>query len=163
MVASHVVVDGTTYDAATPPQVIRILEDARRRGTRLRLHYGDASTGRDWLEEFDVSGTIGRSMGPQKIPILLATRRSHGGGAILTGCIVKITATTAPRRVLYAHPNYHHGTLAARSCAVQSPRRILTIEVLVDEKPHARFPDDASLRRWTRHMNLPPLPREAIL
>ena len=95
---------GTAFHGSTPDEVAAVLENARNSGTRLYLRYGDTETGRDWLEEYDVAGRIGRSVGRLKVPLLLATVRSSGGAAILDHCIVRIA--TAKGQVLYQHPRY---------------------------------------------------------
>lgn len=97
--------NGTYYDRRTPFEITTCLELARLGEQRIRLYYGDRETGRDWNERYDVTGRIGRSMGPIRIPILLHNRRSIGGGGILDHCIVRID-TAAGRKVLYQHPNY---------------------------------------------------------
>lgn len=99
---------GTCFHAETPAAVRLILENARLRGERLRLFYGDVETGRDWLEELDTMGTIGRSTGRIQVPLLIRNRRSSGGPAILDHCIVKIMRG---RDVLYQAANYHQGEL----------------------------------------------------
>jgi hypothetical protein len=48
-----------------------VLEKARLNRTRLHISLGDVATGRDWLEEFECFGFIGRSMGPTKVPLIL--------------------------------------------------------------------------------------------
>ena len=58
------IVNGTSYDARTPDEVVRVLEQARLNHTRLHISLGDTITGRNWLEENDVYGDIGRSTGP---------------------------------------------------------------------------------------------------
>lgn len=100
------VVNGTTYHDETPAEVIRVLENARIGERRIRLCYGDVKTGRDWLEEYDVTGRVGRSTGTTKIPLILANSRSSGGPGILDHCIVRITTSTKGK-VLYSHPLYH--------------------------------------------------------
>jgi len=92
------------YNKNTPPQVREILERYLHTNTRVRIFYGDAKTGRDWLEEYDTQGYIGRSTGTKPIALLVNNRRSLGGGAILTHCIVKITVN---KRTIYEHPHYH--------------------------------------------------------
>lgn len=74
---------------------------------RVRFHWGDTKTGRDWGDTYDVCGTVGRTSGIQKIPLLIHNSRSRGGGAILDHCIVKITESSGAKKVLYQHPNYH--------------------------------------------------------
>lgn len=99
---------GTYYSNETPDGVIRVLESVRGTSQRVKIYLGDRETGRDWMEEDGKIGKIGRSTGPIKIPILLKTMNSHGGGAILEDCIVKIaTSPAGSARVLYQHPRYH--------------------------------------------------------
>jgi len=74
-------------------RVISILEAARtaRRsgdGYRLRIYYGDPSTGRSWGD--GEAGYIGRSTGSVKIPLILANSKSSGGAAILVENIIKV-------------------------------------------------------------------------
>jgi len=95
---------GTWFKLGTPPAVREILERYRKSGERLVMEYGDRETGRAWG---DVKrGTIGRSMGPMKSPLLIASSRSRGGGVILDDCIVRILDGDT-KRELYRHPSYH--------------------------------------------------------
>ena len=93
---------GTYYYPQTPEAVITALESARVRNTRIRLWYG--ADGKNWNEEFDVTGRVAKSSGPIKVLLLIASSRSTGGGAILTHCIIKIKATTG--RTLYQSSDY---------------------------------------------------------
>ena len=107
--STHISNQKTWFDSGTPLEVQRVLENARGAKTRIRLFLGDRDTGRDWMEENDVVGLIGRSMGPMRVPLLLSGPRSSGGGAILTSCIVRIMSANGG--VLYEHPSYHHPAL----------------------------------------------------
>lgn len=82
------VISGTTYKKATPKEVIALLEDSRINRKRLLITYGNSVTGEPWGDV--VRGHVGRSTGDWKIPILIKTKRSLGGEAILDDCIVKI-------------------------------------------------------------------------
>lgn len=104
MKQDYKIVNGTSYAINTPDKIIDILENAMRTRKRVRLFYGDSNTGRDWMEIYDTIGMIGRSGGKHKIPLLIKTRRSLGGGAILTDCIVKITID---KTIVYQNPKYH--------------------------------------------------------
>jgi hypothetical protein len=149
-------VNGTSYDVRTPDEVIRVVEAARQTRTRLHVSLGDTETGRDWLEEFEVYGYIGRSTGPIKVPLLLANRRSHGGGALLDHCVVRIRES-AGGRVLYQHSAYHFGNLKIRPKAepVSLPDgRVLTVDVVRDGEVHAAFESVAQARRWVRKMGV---------
>lgn len=107
--------DRIEYDATTPEAIVSILEDHRRRfreargrpTPRLRIHYGDTKTGRDWMDEYSVEGYIGTSTGTVKIPLVIYNARSMGGGAVLTGAIVRIRTTGKHGTDLYRHPRYH--------------------------------------------------------
>jgi len=83
-------VNGTSYDERTDDEVIRVLERCRTNNTRVVLDYGDTKTGKSWNDRYGITGRVGRSGGQVKIPILLHNKRSKGGGAILTDCIIGI-------------------------------------------------------------------------
>jgi len=104
---------GTWFSRKTPTKVRRALEDARKEGTRVRLYSGDPRTGRDWLDEFDTIGTIGRSTGILKVPLLVA-EGEIGELAILDHCIVKIESID-DGRILYEHPKYNLPTFEIRT------------------------------------------------
>lgn len=101
------------YHVDTPARVVHALTQARLAFRspdpyRIRPYYGDAETGRDWGEVFDVTGYVGNSTGRIKIPILLHNARSVGGGSILDHCIVKIDhANKRDGGTIYFHPTYH--------------------------------------------------------
>ena len=151
--------NGTSYDVRTPDEVVTVLENARQNRNRLHVSLGETegpNAGRDWLEEFETHGYVGRSMGPVKVPLLIANRRSLGGGAILDHCIVRIRES-AGGRVLYLHPQYHHGSLEIRRKAepVALPDgRILTVDVLRDGEVHAAFENVEKARRWVRKLGV---------
>lgn len=103
------IINGTSYSEDTPDKVVEWLETSRERKQRIRIFYGDKITGKDWKEENDTIGHIGRSTGDIKIPLLIKSIRSYGGGAILDNCIIKITTTGTDRKIhtVYQHENYH--------------------------------------------------------
>ena len=150
------VFNGTSYHVETPAAVVQVLEQARQNRTRIHVSFGDASTGLDWLEEWDINGYVGRSMGPIKVPLLVANRRSTGGGAILDHCIVRIRES-AGGGILYRHPSYHYGTLAIRNKAepvTLADGRVLTIDVVQDGKVHASFESMEKARRWVHKLGV---------
>lgn len=150
------VVNGTSYHVETPTAVIEVLERARQNRTRLHISYGDRTSGLDWLEEFDAHGYVARSIGPIKVPLLVANRRSMGGGAILDHCIVRIR-TSAGGRILYQHPAYHFGNLAIRPKVepVTLPDgRTLNIDVIRDGQLHAAFENVEKARRWVHKLGV---------
>lgn len=94
----------TYFDPGTVPEVARVLERCRQNLDRVRLVLGDTDTGQPWFEEYDVVGTIHRSGGSLKVPLLI--RDGHdGGAAILTACLLCIVSWKKGK-VLYRHPLY---------------------------------------------------------
>ena len=135
---------GTYYPASTDPKLLTELERARVHGLRIRLFYGDSKTGRDWGEEFDVTGQIGRSMGPIHIPILLHNTRSTGGGAILVTSIVRLFVGG---REVYRHPNYSQAEYTIRWPSVSRDKGY-THDVRADKKIVASFTSREAAIRW---------------
>lgn len=95
---------GTWFDPDTHPEVKRQLELAMKGGYRLRIEYGDRDTGQAWSDRPE-AGTISRSMGPMKVPLLIRRAGSYGGDAISDASIVKISETPGGR-LLWQHPTY---------------------------------------------------------
>ena len=106
IVGKYKVYHGTFYDINTQDGIIYLLDKISNDKVRVRFHWGDTKTGKDWGDTYDIKGYIGKSTGPIRIPILVFNKRSMGGHAILTHCIVKISLTKGGK-VLYQHPNYH--------------------------------------------------------
>lgn len=110
------IVDGVYYPENTPAQVIDILENARRNGRllRLRIYYGDTTTGECWSDgdhEGDggiESGYVGNTTGWLTSPLLCHNRRSSGGSIISSNRIIRIEyANKNDGGVLYQNPRFH--------------------------------------------------------
>lgn len=99
----------TYFDPGTPPDVARVLERCRKAGDKVRLILGDPKTGESWLDEYDVVGTIGRSTGLLKVPLLVEDGE-RGGAAILTAHLLCIVDWNSGR-LRYRHPVYQHPDL----------------------------------------------------
>jgi len=150
--------DGIYFHEQTPVEVVQALNAARQARTRIRLYYGDTETGRDWLEEHDVAGTLGQSPGPLRVPLLIPNSRSTGGPALLDHCIVKIKESRLGR-VLYEHPSYHTGTFTVREigpdelCGNENLQALgYTHAVDVDGRNQANFRSLAAAQRYVRKM-----------
>lgn len=92
--------DQTWFDGRTPLRVQKAMESLRQSRTPVRIFSGNTKTGRDWMDEYDTMGLIGRSMGLMKVPLI------GDGHAVLTHCIVKLVNTDTGE-VVYQHPKYH--------------------------------------------------------
>ena len=100
---------GTCYHMDTPEDLIIILEGLIGTRTKVKIYLGHASTGECWPEEHDSIGTIGRSTGWVKIPLLVPAR-SYGGPALMDNHVLKIV-TYPDRRLVYQHPNFKQHTV----------------------------------------------------
>ena len=139
------IANGTTYHNETPQAVINALEIARRNNSRIRLFYGDIQTGKSWGDEYETIGTIGRSTGTQKIPLLIKSARSMGGSGILAHCIVRITQD---KRVIYSHPTFHTpGYSIGESTYIELP-----FGVFADGENTANFPTMEKAQRYIDFM-----------
>ena len=145
---------GTEYVA---PGVRAALELAyAHRGTdRVRIWHGDTDTGQSWQEENDVLGYVGRSTGIRKVPLLIYSRRSRGGGAIFPECVVRID-WVKDRRPLYKHPTFSSGFEHARIGSTPPGRDWGTARpfsvVNNDGEYVAAFESEAQARRWLEFM-----------
>ena len=139
---------------------------------RVRFFYGSVVDGRDWADENDVSGYIGRSIGREPCLLLLGNSRSIGGMAILTHCILRLIIDS---REVYRHPLYQpiqweckdvdpkYAWCACGACdgewvfAVHSLAgnrcEPLPFEVWRDGSIHARFRSAAARDRWLQYMS----------
>ena len=127
-------IGGTFFHEQTPISVCNILNEyMHNREKELKLYFGDAETGRDWKEEYDTVGSVGRSTGSIKMPLLIAKKNSSGGGVILDHCIVKIKDWDTGK-VLYQHPKY----VAPKVEIVPSTTEGYAYETMVDGELHGR-------------------------
>lgn len=96
------------FHSETAPAVRAAIQAAFDGRKRLRIWYGDIQTGKAWPSEYDVTGRIGRSTGRFRVPLLIRTARSLGGGAILDHCIIRVDDMRT-RTSLYRHANFDAG------------------------------------------------------
>jgi hypothetical protein len=148
---------GLWFNPDTPQEVMAVVKahSERHPRCRLRFHYGDQQTGRDWLEEFECEGYIGRSCGKTPVPLVVHNERSHGGGALMTSSIIGIRKTTATDPYwLYRHPTFHQPIITLKKIRRKWAHGTLTVAVLADGKEHAAFLDYDKALRWVKKMGL---------
>lgn len=137
----YTTVNGTSYDINTDKKIVSILDDAIINRKRLKLDYGNTETGESWNECYDIIGRIGRSTGTIKIPLLILTSRSYGGGAILDSSIIKITDVKT-RNVLYKNQNYKEKVFNI----VPSDLPDYTVNVNINGKLYSRHKSERSAK-----------------
>lgn len=124
----------TYFDPGTAPEVRKILDRFRENERTIRLFLGDPKTGTDWGEENDVVGTIGRSGGTMKVPLLIPSGEC-GGTAILTACIVRLIDVERGQEV-YRCATYQAPDVTLAQC---EDKPGYAWEALRDGKVLARF------------------------
>lgn len=90
--------NGTSFVGGTTKTCAAVLESLRASRKRVKITYGDPDTMQEW--DGKDYGTVGRSCGTEKVPIIVHNFRSTGGGAILTRVILEI-AESSGGRVIY--------------------------------------------------------------
>jgi len=133
--------NGTCYDINTDKKIVSILDDAIINRKRLKLDYGNTETGESWNECNDIIGRIGRSTGSIKIPLLILTSRSYGGGALLDSCIIKITDVKTGN-VIYKNQNYKEKVFNI----VPSDLPDYTVNVNINGKLYSRHKSERSAK-----------------
>lgn len=133
----------------TPPKVAEVIHAAYCQRNlpegRVRIWCGDVKTGRAWEEEYDVTGTVGRTTGAWKVPILVARAGALDGQEIPTAHIVRISCTDG--RTLYKHPKFHTGL-------EQAYVNVDNVVCLPGGAVHAGgFKSRESAQRWLDFMN----------
>ena len=120
----------TYFDPGTDAEAAKILESCRSGERRVRLILGDTHSGEPWLEEHDVVGRIGRSLGPLRVPLLIEPGK-HGGSAILCACLLAIVDWTSGD-FLYRHGAYREADLSIKPSAnAERPWDVLRREEVV--------------------------------
>ena len=148
-----VTVKATHFPATTwvppdaPHRVFNILEDARIGRHLLHIFFGENVTGRDWMEENDCVGHIGRSMGPKKV-LLLVEPGEDGGPEISMSSIVKIVRFTRVPTVLYQHPAFNQPTMEIVASEIPG----YNATVLCNGSVHANFKTVAQAEKWIKFM-----------
>ena len=103
--------NGLVFDKGTNERVMEIISANLNNRERIRIFYGNANDGIDWCETYDTIGYIGSTRPSSAIcggrfPLLIKSKRSIGGDAIMCDNILKITKD---KKTLYVHPKYSCG------------------------------------------------------
>lgn len=131
----------------------KVLSSLVHSGRRVRIWYGDTETGRSWNEEYEVTGTIGRSTGKIAIPLLIKNSRSYGGGALLDDCIIRID-DIKEKRTIYQLDNFHVEKLEVEiESGSEYPYRVMQHKDSGEVQNVANFKDSNAALRWIDFMN----------
>lgn len=139
------------FDENTCDKVKNALIACYNSKSRIRIWYGDNNTGESWLDEYDTIGTVGRSSGQVKIPLLLKNARSSGGGGILTDCIVRIDVISS-KRTIYKHPLFYVPTLGVYPNLDEETKVKYPFIILKNGTIQARFKTDKQARKYIDFM-----------
>ena len=140
-----------TFNEKTCDKVKECLEHCYNSKLRIRIWYGDTKTGVSWMEEHDTTGTIGRSTGQQKIPLMIKNSRSVGGGGILCHCIIRIDVIGS-RRTIYEHPLFYVPLLTVAINNDNDTKNKYPFIVLKDNELQARFKSEKQATNYVDFM-----------
>ncbi len=107
---------------------------------------GNADTGEDWLDDFEVVGRIGRSMGPMRVPLLIEDGEC-GGGSLITNSVLRIQRLSDGKD-LYRHPAYK--TPEIELCS--SKEKGYVADAVWDGRTEASFKTWEEAERWRAFM-----------
>lgn len=136
------------YSRNIDDRLINILNCYIGNKRRVRVWIGDGQTGRAWMEEYDVTGVMGRSSGRYKIPILLNNRRSSCGGSLFVDCILRID-DIADKRTVYQADNFYIPEMSVKH---EQDKYGYNWRVYQEGANIASFKTEDKARRWIDFM-----------
>ena len=139
------------FNDETSDKIKECIEYCYKSKLRLRIWYGDTKTGVSWLDEYDTIGTIGRSTGKQKIPLLIKSSRSSGGGGILCHCIIRIDVISS-RRTIYRHPLFNVPMLTVATNNDNDTKNKYPFIVSKNNELQARFKSEKQAKNYIDFM-----------
>lgn len=86
-------IKGTLHHFLTPPRLRVLIDQLIDSHDRIRIFLGDPYTGVDWMEEYNLIGTLSRSTGVLKIPYLIGENENESR-SLDEGDLVKIIHET---------------------------------------------------------------------
>lgn len=132
------------YHEETPEQLIQELEKARKSRQRIKIYLGDPKTGKSWNEEHYTTGTIGLSRGTQaRYPLLIATRRSTGGGTLMDDRILKLKVEG---RTVYTHPNFKQSIFEIKEAGPLTKAGGYTHSLFIDGELYSNHKSERSAK-----------------
>lgn len=140
-----------SFNEKTCEAVKTVLNECYNNQYHIRLWYGDTDTGLSWLEEYDTMGTIGRSTGKQKIPLLIKNSRSSGGGGVLCHCIIRIDVIGS-RRTIYEHPLFNVPLLTVAANNDNDTKNKYPFIVSKNNELQARFKSEKQAKNYIGFM-----------
>ncbi len=96
-------------------------------------------------------GTIGRSTGKQKIPLLIKNSRSSGGGGVLCHCIIRIDVIGS-RRTIYEHPLFNVPLLTVAANNDNDTKNKYPFIVSKNNELQARFKSEKQAKNYIGFM-----------
>ncbi len=139
------------FNNETSDKIKECIEYCYNSKLRIRIWYGDTKTGVSWLDEYDTMGTIGRSTGQQKIPLLIKNSRSSGGGGILCHCIIRIDVISS-KRTIYEHPSFTVPTLGVYPNLDEDTKNKYPFIVSKNNELQARFKSEKQAKNYIGFM-----------
>lgn len=157
-------INGTCYETAiflqnenrlkeypVTDKLFNVLERYRQNKRRVRFWYC-SEDGKAWNEEYEVTGTIGRSTGEKyKIPLLINNRKSFGGPELNVGVIGRIDDIEA-RTTVYKRDNFYIPSFTTEYKDKTENGSKYNFYVYADGEHVASFTTEAKATRWIDFM-----------
>lgn len=137
---------GTWFAPETPVAIQKLVNRLIHSNEKVRIFHGDRTTGRSWMEEFDVIGRVGRSTGTLKIPLLVSEEDNYGR-SLLEASIIRVIRCSDGKN-LYRHPGFHVPPMQV----VENEHPQYAASVLVEGVVEARFKSYAKACHWVAFM-----------
>ena len=144
------VCEGLFFKSCTSDQLVNIITYLYLTKDKVRLYYGNNETGEVSLDEYDLYGTIGKSTGIIKVPLLIPKINSISGSAISTSLIVGI-ARTKDKKFVYKANNFKLPVLKLSKSSVEGFTHEVSVLKGNSYEVTARF---RSLKSAERYMKL---------
>lgn len=152
--SKYEVINGTYYDRGTPHDLVAVLEACRAERRRVRIFYCSQKDGCDLLEESDIIGVIGRSLGPIKVPLLVPI--GDDGGPQLMTSLIGVVQMVSSGFISYQRKDFYQPQMKS----VPSEMKGYKWEVHTkgrddaDFSVHARLKTEQGMKRWLETMTL---------
>jgi len=137
---------GTWFKKDTRDAVKKVIDRLIHTGETVRVFYGDSETGKSSMNEFDMIGTVGRSSGVLKVPLLLS--QSDGFGDPMQDDRIIRIIRVGDHKNLYKHPGFHVPEMKI----VEGEHPKFKVSVVVEGQVAARFKSLGKACKWVAFM-----------
>lgn len=108
------------FEEGTDEQVANVVNRMYQTKKRYKVYFGCVDTGKVYAEEYDTIGTVGKSTGQIKIPLMITRKGNMGGGALLPSLIVAVREMDT-NYFIYKHSKFVEPTVEIKENTSPDP------------------------------------------